>query len=134
MKELAYLFEEVTTVEVTFQDMRNENSKSCTYKCLKSEALQPGDCVIVLVANQGLKLVTVIEMHSTPKIVDGIDYEWIVQKVDLTHYNELIEHDKKVMDFIYEHRYAEQCRQARDEFITSLPIDGLKALGVDVDD
>ena len=133
MKELAYLFKDVTTVEVTFPHANGGESKPYTYKCLKSDDLKPGDQVLVYTA-QGFKIVNVVKMHKIPHVVDGIEYKWIVQKVDFSRYVDLNDRDEKAKEMILESRYNQELEKAREEFLAALPIDMLKEIGADTNE
>ena len=70
-----------------------EYDKLYTYKAIIGMPFEKGDKVIVKDSRGYYRVVTVGEVHDTPQIEYGseIEYTWIVQKVDPTHYNNMIE-------------------------------------------
>ena len=54
--------------------------------------IKVGDQVVVK-TRDGLKIVDVAEVHSTPQLSGPHQYTWIVQKIDMTHYEEMIKRD-----------------------------------------
>lgn len=69
-----------------------------TYKADKEMELKVGDQVVVEVSNE-MKVVTVVEVHEFPQIdytQSSTFYKWVVSKIDLNRYNQLLEHDKVI--------------------------------------
>jgi len=73
------------TIECKFRDA---NQKTYTYKAKKSDSIMVGDIVVVLTPANGYVIVDVVAVHNTPQFTPGINYRWIVQRVDNKAYQE----------------------------------------------
>ena len=51
--------------------------------------IKAGDRVVVQPRGE-LKVVYVTEVHDKPKLSGGYQYDWIVQKIDMTNYERLV--------------------------------------------
>jgi len=76
------------TVSVQFE---SGDQPRYTYKTLEQYA--PGDMAIIKTKSGFFKFVHVVEVHSTPQIKPGINYTWLVQKLDTTDYDRLVSLD-----------------------------------------
>ena len=59
--------------------------KVYTYITDKSDNIKVGDYVVVSVGNL-YKVVRVVEIHNTPELNKGYNYQWIVQRIDDSKY------------------------------------------------
>jgi hypothetical protein len=101
----AVLMENCKTIGVHFSD----GNKTYTYKT--TEDFKVGDYAVVNTPNyqiqgehSGLTIAIVTEVHKVPNIdVDSnINYQWIVQKVDMSNYNEMNLREDKFNDHLLE--------------------------------
>lgn len=90
----ALLMDGVITVKVKFSGTPH---KLYTYKALADWNLQPGDLVMVDSPTNGIVAVEVDEVDSFLDVADGQHngYKWLIQKVDLTSYNDRLAREQK---------------------------------------
>lgn len=83
----------LNTVKVTF----TEGGKVYTYKTFDDHEI--GDFVVVKVIDK-LKIVCIVGIDAVPDLIvnSSINYKWIVQKVDMTAYENLVEMENKLSD------------------------------------
>lgn len=105
---LAALFQEnMTTVKVVFdtsdfedhkEDLEYlEGGRKYTYKIHKGMTLSIGDWVVVP-ARGDLNIVRVVEIDDEPDLdydSNTIKYQWVIQRIDLDSYYELMEGEEK---------------------------------------
>ena len=135
---LALMQSGFTTIEVIFDgptdfevqrvgDMRARRlgQKTYTYKARLSDGIKEGDHVVVDSPSRGLTLVTVVAVHSTPKIdLDApFTYKWIVQKVDRTAYDTTMEQEAEFAQAMLEVERVRQREVLLQEFTKHLPED-----------
>lgn len=103
----------------------NGPEKAYTYKAKVTDKIQVNDRVI-LDAPSGLTIGTVVEVHPEPKIDLNADftYKWIVGKVDLAGYRELLDKEDKFMQLVTEAERARQRENLIEQFKTTLPASG----------
>lgn len=91
-KELASLvaIKNLKTVAVNFF----RSDKTYTYKTI-DETIEVDDFVVVAVGNH-YKITKVVEVHVVPNFKDGIEYKWIVQKLDFSKYEAVLELEKEI--------------------------------------
>ena len=101
-----------TTIKVVFNNgadfniendfLPDRNDKRYTYKCLNSFHPKVGDIFIVHTLDAELKCVTVTEVHLSPQIDfdSDINYKWVVDKVDSSMYDGVMESEKELKDKI----------------------------------
>jgi hypothetical protein len=114
-----------TTIKVAFiQADGAQKTRDYTYKCKQAVAdtLIPGDSVVVLV-REHYKVAEVQKVDPSPDIElhSGINYKWIVQKVDPTDMLELV---KKEDEFIAVLEAAEKQRAieaAKKDLLDAIP-------------
>lgn len=126
LKHIAEILDEkLKTIGVQFDQF--VGSKIYTYKT--HDQFEIGDICIVSV-NRELKLVYVVEVHETAQIEydSSIDYKWIVQKVDLTKYNNLVERDKNIAKKAAQIMEQKVKRELLEEFKSLLGDDGKSLL------
>ena len=77
------------TVSVVFE-LVNDPKRAWTYKAADALELSTDDLVVVQ-ANTSFKVGRVSEVHAEPQIdtESDIDYKWVVDKVDLTLFNQI---------------------------------------------
>lgn len=102
---------------------RRRQPQTYTYKALLSDNLRVGDAVIVDSPHDGLKIVYVTQVDETPQIdlSAPFPYKWIVQKVDLTRYNDLFEQEKSFRNALVEVERARQRETVLEGFKSHLP-------------
>jgi hypothetical protein len=119
---ISILQDSYTTISVKFE---NNNCSIYTYKCPLSEDVRVGDFVIVPPScvknyyNTG----QIVEVHEAPRIHQGIEYKWIVQRIDDSRYKQLLEVEddaKKLLETIEEENNK---KMALKEFEESLSPD-----------
>jgi hypothetical protein len=95
--------------------------KTYTYKVLLEDKVSIGDVCVVEVSGI-LKLVQVVEVHSTPKIDASAQYafKWIVQKLNYERYVKQIEAESKVQDMLFEIERAKQRTDFQNDFLKSI--------------
>lgn len=102
-----------------------EVEKAYTYKAKLTDNLQVNDRVI-LDAPRGLAIGTVVQVDSEP-VIDlnaTFEYKWIVGKVDLDGYRQLMEQEAKFMQLVTEAERVRQREQLLEQFKTTLPQSG----------
>lgn len=125
-----------TTIQVTFDlDMdsevdpvvrarnRNKRVQEYTYKALESDNLKVGDYVIVDSPHSGLSVVMVTGVDAKPRIeLDApFSYKWIVQKVDRTRYDDLLQQEAQFKDALVEVERVKQREAVMKSFQEVLP-------------
>lgn len=101
-----------TTVNVCFGNYplnQAKNKPIYTYKVPNTLQLVAGDFAVVQVGTD-MKVVTVLEVHDTPKINYNadFDYTWIVSKIETTEYRKLIEQDIRLVEELNELAFRRQ--------------------------
>lgn len=102
-----------------------EVEKAYTYKAKLTDNLQINDRVI-LDAPRGLAIGTVVQVDAEP-VIDlnaTFEYKWIVGKVDLDGYRQLMEQEAKFMQLVTEAERVRQREQLLEQFKTTLPQSG----------
>lgn len=92
--------------------------RTYTYKSPLACCVAAGDHVVVDTPSSGLRVVYVVAVHAQPEIdLDANhDYKWIVQRVDLSVYNDL---NKREAEFKATMLEVERTRQ-REEVVASM--------------
>lgn len=114
---LALLQSGYTTIQVKFDN----TPKTYTYKARCH--IEIGDRVIVDTPRNGLTLVEVVGIDKAPRIDIDADftYKWIVQKVDRTDYDRIVEQEKAFMDTLQEIERVRQRDMLMQSFKDHLP-------------
>lgn len=95
-----------TTIECKFRD---SNQKVYTYKAKLADGVMVGDAVVVFTPSSGFTVVDVVAVHDVPTFNYGINYKWIVQRVDATAYRAQEAVEKELSDAaVQEARTAER--------------------------
>lgn len=92
--------ETIKTVGVRFD--KSVHAKTYTYKTRLD--LEPGDDVLVCVSGE-FKIVYVVEVHDVPNIDEHsrADYKWIVQKLDMSAYQDMLDEDEEFKESTRKH-------------------------------
>lgn len=97
-----------------------------TYKSQFSD-LKVGDLVIVPPTNEGKfpSVAIVAEVHAEPQLnfENGIEYKWLVGKVDTQGYADIMEKERKMMSVLRDSERARQRKELLDAYQLSLPDD-----------
>ena len=115
-----------TTIEVVFQNDSNRQVPSTgrhyTYKT-KHLDLAVGQTVVVRVSGR-YALAEVVKIHDIPQIdVDAeFEYKWIVQLVDPTEYNEIMDAERAFKETLQEVEKIKQREVMIEDFNKHLPI------------
>lgn len=106
------------------QGFSSGEQQTWAYKSLLVDNVQPGDKVLVDARGQ-LKVGLVVSVDATPQIdvESDIDYKWIVQKVDMTRYEQILESERQFGVQMEEARKAAVRAQLKQQFFDSFPID-----------
>lgn len=100
--------------------------KLYTYKCQFSD-LQVGDLVIVPPSSEGKfpSVALVKEVHAEPQLnfENGMEYKWLVGKVDTQGYADIMEKERKMMSVLRDSERARQRKELLDAYQLSLPDD-----------
>lgn len=130
-----------TTIKVTFDlsmdpevdpvlRARNRNTRvqEYTYKALEADNVQVGDYVVVDSPQDGLTITKVTAVDKTPKIdlSAPFPYKWIVQKIDVGRYNDLLKQEEEFKDALVEVERQKQQEAVLKDFQERLP-EGTKA-------
>jgi len=127
------LLNDYYTVGVVFS---NETlAKQYTYKVDNKIELEAEDLVVILADTQ-FKIVRVRIVHDEPNInfASSVSYKYIVDKVDLTIYNELNKRSKQIKKTLDESKRRTLKKTMVENFKEGLGNDDIKALtasGVD---
>lgn len=104
------------------------NNKQYAYKTL-DKTIEAGDVVIVDSPSSGL---TAVYVHSVSKVLDAevdFKYKWVVAKVDLRQYANLLAVDKQFESVLDHVNYNKKRTAMLNEVIDGLTSDELKAFG-----
>lgn len=98
----ALLNENCKTIGVKFSNS-NDHPEGRTYTYKTTEDFEAGDSAVVLTRGK-LKVVSVVEVHKVAQIDLSSDtkYQWIVQKVDMSYYEELNNVEEEFSDQLLE--------------------------------
>lgn len=104
---------------------RNRREKEYDYKALESDNIQVGDLVVVDSPHNGLTIVQVTRVDKKPRIdLDApFPYRWIVQKIDRTHYDEVIKQEEDFKEALVEVERVQQREKVIRDFSEHLPAD-----------
>lgn len=135
LNTLAFLIRpDVTTVSVIFEA---NSHKAYIFKCTNqlAEQLQPGSQVVIHCSN-GFRAVQVVEVHGDPKLdpADDIEYDWIVQLVNTSHYEQQVKQENAIAEKLRNKRKLTQRQQALAALGISNPDEFLKSLTGSTDD
>ena len=107
-----------TTVGVRFYQSR----QTYTYKALLSLELREGDLVVVHTSIKGYSVADVVQVYKTPKIDVIIEhYKWVVQRVDLSLYSEILAKEEQAIETLREIEEIKQRKEVVDSFTNNLP-------------
>lgn len=120
---LSMFQENYTTILVAY--VGEPMKKLFTYKAPMDHNLQIGDEVIVPVGDadefgfQAKRLARVELVHSAPEIDydSNIVYRWVIQKVDYTRYNEILETEKKFKELMVQADKLQHKKKLREAFL-----------------
>jgi len=98
-----------TTVECKFRDA---NQKTYTYKAKLDDEIMVGDVVVVDTPSSGFTIVDVVAVHAQPKLMQGINYKWIVQRVDNTEYKKQLQVEAELSSAIEKEADANSRKRA----------------------
>lgn len=103
-----------------------------TYKVRVQDEIKQDDHVVVLTAN-GLRVVRVIEVHDEPKIdiASDIEYKWIVQKVDMTAFDNIMAEEERIANVLRDVEKRKIRQQAREQLAAWIG-DEFDKLSIDV--
>lgn len=128
MSLLASVTKGVSVVGVRFKDANGvAMGKVYHYKTTDASVVE-GDEVVVNSPFGGLQVVKVQSVQSAGDVIDatnGIDYKWIVQKVDLSDYLAKQEQDHKDQELIAKVQRRVQQQKALREIRDALGADGV---------
>jgi hypothetical protein len=113
---ISLLQEDYTTVKVRFSQDNSKtfnSPKLYTYKT--REKFSVDDYAVVMVAGH-LQIVKVEEVDDCIDLDfdSGIEYRWIVQRIDLANYETLMEQEKEVSDLIRKAENKQKLKQLRE--------------------
>lgn len=97
----------------------NNSPKVYTYKTVL--AIEVDDTVVVDTPTSGLTCAKVVEVAKLEEVdLDRYDYKWIVQKVDLAHYEQVVEMSAQVKKTINDSRRAKIVKEAKQALVDNL--------------
>lgn len=122
---VVYEVDSSTATAVERARNRSTREKEYTYKALESDNLQVGDLVLVDSPSSGMRVVQVVRVDPKPRIdlKASFPYKWIVQKVDMTRYNNILEQEEKFQDALLEVERVRQREEVLRSFEETLPKD-----------
>jgi len=129
MSLLASVTKGVLVVGIRFKDASGQAmGKVYHYKTTDSSIVE-GDEVVVNSPYGGMQVVRVCEVKDAADVIDsknGVNYTWIVQKVDTTDYAAKLEQDKNDAELLAKmHRRVQQQKQLK-EIREALGADGIE--------
>lgn len=100
--------------------------KTYTYKCPDDIELELGDKVLVDSPRNGLCIATVVRKDDFADIDLNADftYKWIVQKVDRTRYDDMLDKEAKFSRLLTEAERVKQREAVMESFKSTLPEGG----------
>lgn len=130
---------QVTMVKVAFQsssikDVLGDRDAEAelvtyTYKAPTNMNLKPDDMVVVQVRNRNsnkvsykVSRVVEIDVLVNPNLLD-IEYAWVVDKIDLTTYEETLKLEKQLRDSLIKTQYQSQIQNMQSLLEETLGID-----------
>lgn len=114
-------YKTIAVVYATQREFQDSGAaKRYTFKTM-DESIKVDDHVVVLTSGK-FSVVTVVEVHDVPQIDydSGIQYTWIVQKLDMTLYNELLEAEKTALEVLKVAERGKQQRILREALTTDI--------------
>lgn len=102
------------------KDFRTANRKTYTYKAPNNLKIAIGDKVVVKVGDE-LKIVTVVKVGEPFDLNADFDYKPIVQKIDTTIYDALMDQEAKVRELILEAETKHQTELALSAYKSVFP-------------
>jgi hypothetical protein len=128
----ALMRSDTRTVHVSFDTSIDETRRTAekSYTYVTDLNLSPGDLVVV-VAQDSMKLVTVMEVHDGVEIEpnSAISYKWVVAKVDLSHYEKTAALNEKIMEAVSAAYKANLRRSFSEQILLGMPEDQRLAVG-----
>lgn len=115
------------TISVKFRDTNGQAIGRCyTYKTL-DDSIVVGDAVVVDAPHGGFVVVNVVEVHETAMMSaeDGINYKWIVCKVDATAYYDQLATDEANRAELERMQRIAQKAKAAEKLRKELGMDGV---------
>lgn len=102
---------------------RNRQEVEYDYKALESDQIKLGDLVVVDSPNTGLTIVEVTRVDKKPRInLDApFPYKWIVQKIDRTRYDEVLQQEEDFKEALVEVERAKKREEVVKDFQERLP-------------
>lgn len=119
------MLENFYTVGINFKN----SSKIYTYKVAKDIELEVEDLVIVE-TNSGMEIVTVqrVDEGMNIDLASDIKYKFIVQKIDLTKYQEMCDTDNNVASVLAQNAAQKQKEELLARYVTDLTDEQVKLL------
>ena len=120
---LCSIQKDFTTVQVSFKG----SSSLYTYKAPLSLGLVEGDTVVVPASGK-FELVRVKAVHRVPKLLTNEDIvlQWVVQKVDFSPYNELVEKEAQLREQLEDVLVQDMQSKALQAFTSNLAPEALE--------
>lgn len=115
------LFQDFTLCRVKFTP--SANNKTYVYKVPRNVNLECGDLVLVLTPNEGVQTRMVVAVNCQPDTEFTGKHKWIVQKVDMTQYKELVEKEEQVEQILFQAKAMAEKERVKKEFLNFLPAD-----------
>lgn len=126
MNEFLLLNEKICFVQVYFCETSSYNPKQYTYKALREWGLKEGDKAIVCVSGR-FKVVDILEV-TEPKPDESVVYKWIVQKLDTSAYDNIVEREKQFEDMVKVLKEKNHRKAYLDELHRQVGTENLQAI------
>lgn len=98
-----------------------------TYKCPLDIGVVKGDLVILPPSSAGKlpSIGTVVEVHGEPELnfESGIEYKWLIGKVDFTMYQDTLVKEQQIMSILRETERKKQRAALLEHYQLALPDD-----------
>lgn len=129
MNHLVSLLQEgYTTVGVVFGNVFDGQATSRVYTYKSHVECIEGDLVIVppSVNTKLPSIATVVRVDDEPDLnfESGIEYKWLIARVDTSAYDKIVENEKKMVKVLRDGERAKQRRALLDAYQLELPADG----------
>lgn len=106
------------------QHPQQAQEKQYTYKC-QFKDVEVGDMVVLPPSSEGKmpSIGTIVRVDDEPQLnfESGIEYKWLLDKVDTTGYAAILEKEKQMMNVLRASERAKQRKELVDNYQLSLP-------------
>ena len=101
--------------------------KELTYKALRQQNIQVGDRVVVQMGERTY-VKTVREILPVSELDDGIEYKWVIARVDASLYHQVVEKERQFNAKLLQLARENEAKKLRDQLSSELGEEGVALL------